>query len=288
MAGELVTGDWELEYNGVLMGDGTPFLISQVEGLLDLPDITSADKSRLRRNGLRAGDDFAQGRTVIVTVEICATDSVTFDDAVDLLMVASAPTGPPLPLVFQIPGVAGGGKRVVNCRPRQRSLPIGREFYYEIPLAVIEFYSLDPRLETNELNTASTSLPSAGGGLNFNAVAPFTFGAVSVGGTLELQNEGNFVANPVVVFEGPVTNPSIESITQDKTLSFTITLASGETLEVDTEERTVLLNGTASRYNTLDTTAQWFDLQPGTNEVRYQAATITTSTMTVTWRSAWV
>lgn len=288
MAGELVTGDWEVEYNGILMGDGTPFLISQVQGLLDLPDITSADKTRMRRNGLRAGDDFTQGRKITLTVEVSSTDTVTFDEAVDQLMAASTPAGPPLPLVFQIPGVAGGGKRVIYCRPRKRSLPIGREFYYELPLAVIEFYSVDPRIESNTLNSEDTTLPTAGGGLNFDAVAPFTFGAVSVGGTLELENDGNFAANPVIVFEGPVTNPSIESLTQDKTLSFSITLASGETLEVDTEERTVLLNGTANRYNTLDTTAEWFDLDPGTNEVRYQAATITASTMTVTWRSAWV
>ena len=287
-AGDLITGDWELEYNGVLMGDGTPFLIAEIEGLLDLPDITSADTMRLRRHGLRAGDDFAQGRTITVTVEVTSTDTVTFNEAIDQLMLASTPGGNPIPLVFQIPGVAGSGKRAVWCRPRQRSLPIGREFYYELPLAVIEFYSVDPRIESSVLGTDSTTLPTAGGGLNFNATAPFTFGAVSVGGTLNLANDGNFDASPDIVITGPVTNPSIESITQDKTLSFAITLAVGETLVIDTEQRTVMLNGTASRYSTLDTDAEWFTLQPGNNEVRFQAATTTAATMQISWRSAWV
>lgn len=287
-AGDLITGDWQAEYNGVLLGDGTPFLISQVTGLLDLPDITTADQSRLRRHGLRAGDDFTAGRRFAFTLEISSTDTVTFSDAVDQLMAATTPGGDPAALVFQIPGVAGSGKRTVFCRPRRRSLPVGREFYYELPLATIEFYSVDPRIESNTLGSDSTTLASAGGGLNFNATAPFTFGAVSVGGTLNLANAGNFDAAPTITITGPVTNPAIESITQDKTLSFTITLATGETLVIDTEERTVLLGGTASRYNTLDTDAEWFTLQPGNNEIRFQAATTTAATMDITWRSAWV
>lgn len=286
--GDLVTADWQMEYNGVALGDGSPFLVTQVEGLLDLPDIVSGDRQRLRRHGLIAGDDFTNGRVVQLTLEVSGNDSYSFSQAVDMLMDASAPGGSEIPLVFQIPGVAGSGKRRMNARPRRRSMPVGREFYYELPLAVLEFYSTDPRIYTNSLDSQVTSLPTAGGGLGFNATAPFTFGAVSVGGTLTLNNAGNFQTSPSIVLEGPVTNPSIESLTADKTLSFTITLGVGETLEIDTENRTVMLNGTSSRYNTLDSTAQWFTLAPGDNEVRYQASTITASTMTITWRSAWV
>lgn len=288
MAGELITGDWQLEYNGVLLGDDTPFLVAQITGLLDLPFITSADKMMLRRNGLRAGDDFTGGRSIVLTLEIASTDTVTFSDAVDLLTAATAPTGPPLPLVFQLPGVAGGAKRVVYCRPRKRSLPVGRDFYYELPIATIELFSVDPRIEDNQLNSASTTLPTAGGGLNFNAVAPIVFGAMVEGGTLQLENSGNFATNPTFTLSGPVTNPRIESLTQDSTLSFNISLSADETLVVDTQKRTVMLNGTANRYNTLNTDAQWFDFSPGVNDIRYVAATTTSSTMTVTWRSAWV
>jgi len=119
-------------------------------------------------------------------------------------------------------------------------------------------------------------------------VAPFTFGAVSTGGALNLANNGNFFSNHPITIEGPVTNPRVESLTQGKTLAMDIVLGVGETLVLDAESRTVLLNGTASRYNTLTTESEWFDLQPGNNEVRFQAATPTAATMTITWRSSWV
>lgn len=286
--GDLVTADWQMEYNGVALGDGSPFLIAQVEGLLSLPDIVNADRERLRRHGLTPGDDFTSGRTVTLTLEVSSNDTYTFAEAVDLLMNATAPGSDEQPLVLQVPGVAGSGKRRVNCRPRRRSLPIGREFYYELPMATVEFYATDPRVYDDTEQSKQTTLPSAGGGLSFDAVAPFTFGAVSVGGTLNLNNAGSFQTSPTIVVEGPVTNPTIESLTAGKTLGFTITLGASDTLTIDTENRTVLLNGTANRYNTLDSDSEWFTLQPGNNEVRYQASTFTASTMTITWRSAWV
>ena len=105
---------------------------------------------------------------------------------------------------------------------------------------------------------------------------------------MSVSNEGNFTANPTFTFAGPVTNPRVDNLTHDQSLSFTTTVADGDTLVVDTEQRTVLLNGTASRYSTLDFGSDWIEFQPGINEIRYQAATTTTTTMTTTWRSAWV
>ena len=170
----------------------------------------------------------------------------------------------------------------------RRSLPIGRDFYYGLPLAVVEFYSTDPRIFSAVQGSLTTTLPSAGGGLNFNLGFNATFGAVSTGGTLTAVNDGSFQTSPVIRIDGPATNPRVESITQGKTLQFNITLAAGEFLLIDGEQRTVLLNGTASRYNTLTPASSWWDLSPGTNEVRFQASTTTAATMTLTWRSAWV
>ena len=57
-----------------------------------------------------------------------------------------------------------------------------------------------------------------------------------------------------------------------KQLAFNITLSAGQYLEVDTRERTVLLNGNPNqpRYSTLDfSVSEWFTLAPGTNFVKY-------------------
>lgn len=290
MDGDLVTADWQMEYDGIALGDGSPYLLAQVEGLLNLPDLLTTDSNRLRRHGQIAGDDFAAGRSVVLTLEVGADDATaaTFNAAVDELVALTTPGGPEIPLYFQIPGVAGGGKRIVMCRPRRRNLAIGREFYYGLPLATVEFYSTNPRILSADLYEETTTLPSAGGGLSFDITPDFVFGAVSIGGTLTLQNEGTFNSSPIIRIDGPVTNPRVESITQGKTLALDITVGVGEYLTIDTELRTVLLDDTASRYNALTTTSQWFDLSPGENEVRFQASTPTAATMTIAWRSAWV
>jgi hypothetical protein len=286
--GDLVTADWQMEYRGLALGDGSPYLITQVEGLLDLPGLTTADRQRLRRHGLIPGDDFANGRTVVISLEISDEAGVDFDTAVTALMAATAPGSDEQPLVFQIPGVAGGGKRQLMARPRRRSLPIGRDFYYKLPVAQIEFECTNPRILNRTLETATTSLPTAAGGLNFNLTFNASFGATSTSGLLNLTNQGTFDAPPQIRFDGPVTNPRVENLTQDKRLQLDITLAAGEFLLLDAEARTVLLNGTASRYNTLTTTSEWFDLQPGSNSLAFQASTPSSATITISWRSAWV
>lgn len=286
--GDLVTADWQAEYNGVALGDGTPFLIAQIDGLLDLPEVRSADKVRLRRNGLTAGDDFTGGRAITVTLEVAQTGTTSFNDAVDQLARLTAPGGPERPLVLQIPGVAGGGKRWVYCKPRRRSLPIGREFFYGLTAATVEFFSTDPRIFAADQGSASTTLATAGAGLTFPATFPVTFGAAAIGGLLSVTNAGSFATSPTIRIDGPVSNPRIENVTAGRTLAFDITLDAGDYLLVDTEQRTVMLNGTTSRYNALASASVWFELEPGTSEVRFSAPLTSAATMLMTWRSAWV
>ena len=91
----------------------------------------------------------------------------------------------------------------------------------------------------------------------------------------------------MVTFTGPVVSPTIEHTGQSRRLEFTGTLAAGETLVVDSLARTVLLNGTSSRYSWLTSLSQWFTLEPGANNLRYTAAS-GTGTCQVDFRSAWM
>jgi hypothetical protein len=286
--GDLITGDWEMEVNGLLLGGESPYSIARIDGILDQPETRSADRLRLRRHGMIPGDDFLGGRTVTVTLEVYGEDDAAFADNVHDLGLALAPGEDEAPLVFQLPGVAGGGLRRLYCRPRRRSLPVGLEFFYRMPLAVVEFFATDPRLYDNTESEGLSSLPSAGGGLNFDAAFPIVFGALSTGGTINATNAGTFPTSPTFRIDGPVTNPRIENVTTGQTLSFTGSLAEGEFLLIDTEARTVLLGGTASRYSWIDADAEWWDLPPGTSEVTFRASTTTEASLTMTWRSAWV
>lgn len=288
--GDLITADWSLEYRGLLMAGEGEIAIARIEGLVDLPPVRSGDQPLLRRHGSHPGDDFADVRTITVTVEFYAYSAARLAELVAAFQTATAPGSNEDPLVFQIPGVAGGGKARVWCRPRRRVLPVDFEdgWYHRIPTGVVEFVATDPALLDNTEQSASTTLPSAGGGLTFPAVFPLLFGAVSTGGAITAHNAGSFDADATFRIDGPCDNPRIESLTAGRTLAYNGTIAAGEYLLLDTKSRTVLLNGTASRYSQLDTSSRWFTLAPGDNQITFRATTPSAATMNMVWRSCWL
>lgn len=286
--GDLVTGDWMLEFNSLALGGETPYALVLAEGFVDLPGVRSSDRQVLRRHGLHPGDDFLLGREVTLTFEVYADTDADLATYVAAFQDAFRPGRSEAPLVFQFPGVAGGNKARVNVRHRGLAAPVNLEWHYRIPRLVARLAATDPRVYANAETSASTSLPSAGGGLNFDAVADFTFGAVSTGGTITAENAGTFGTPVTFRIDGPATDPRVENLTTGESLGLDVTVADGDYLVIDTAARTVLLNGTASRYSSLVSGSSFFDLEPGENELTFRAATTTTATLTAAWRSAWV
>lgn len=285
--GDLVTGDWRAEFRGLALGDGSSYDLVAVRGLLDLPDVRSADRALLRRHGLLPGDDFLGGRTVDLTLEIHADDPSSLGATLDALLVAFQVGPGEAPFVFQFPGVAGGGKRQVYARTRKRSAPMDLSFVYGTARVQVQLLATDPRIYDAATRTASSSLPTAGGGMNFDLVFPATFGAVSTGGAIVAMNDGTFQTSPTFRIDGPVTNPRVENLTTGEVLALAIDLAAGQYLVIDTEARTVLLGGTASRYSSLSASSSWWDLEPGRNDVTFRASTPSEASLSMTWASAW-
>lgn len=155
---------------------------------------------------------------------------------------------------------------------------------FEVPLI-----AADPRKFAVAVSSSSVGLASTSGGMSFNATPNFTFGTVGTGGQLVLTNAGTVDTPCRYTIAGPVDNPAIQHIGLSLTLTFGISLLTGDLLVVDTRDRTVVLNGTASRRGTLAAGSQWFDLQPGANTVRFLAPSyVAAATLTADFRSAWL
>lgn len=288
-AGSLITEDWQMEYAGLLLGGSTNYSIATINGLLDLPAVLSSDAQRLKANGMFAGDDFIGGRSITVSVETWGDSDAAFSTLVANLTRATLPGRDEQPLVFQIPGVAGGGKRQIMCRPRRRATPIGKDFYYKIPIFNVEFFATSPFIFENTLNQETVTLAAAGGsGLQFDAVPDLTFGGLPVGGVVVCTNSGDSQSYPVLTIHGPCVNPRIENTESNKTVAFDLTLDTGDELVVDMSERTVVLNGNASRYSALTSTSEFWSLSPGNSTIRFTASTTTAASLDIEWRSAWV
>lgn len=283
-----VVGDWMAEFNGIVLGGDGPYGITGVEGLADQPDMVTSDRGQLRRDGMTPGDDFLGGRSIVVGIEVTASEYVTFNEAMSDLQRALSP-GIERGMVFQIPGVAQGERALVLCRPRKRKISIDQTYGIgKLAYATVEFFATDPRVYLAEIETASSGLPSNAGGMTFPMTFPLTFGASASGGTVLVDNQGTYSTPVVFRLDGPVTNPRISNLTTGQTLDLTIDIVAGDHLILDSRSRAVLLNSTASRYLALTGSSDWFDLAPGVNEITFRAETSTPSTLGISFRSAWV
>lgn len=98
-------------------------------------------------------------------------------------------------------------------------------------------------------------------------------------GSGALTNEGTVEAPMVITIQGPVINPSVA--VGASTLTYTGSLAPGDTLIIDTETITVKFNGV----NALANYSGGFPkIAPGGTAVTAAAA----GTTTFTWRDRWI
>jgi len=80
----------------------------------------------------------------------------------------------------------------------------------------------------------------------------------------------------------------VQNLTSGKSVTCNITLTSLDTLVIDMLNRTITLNGTSNRRNTMTSDSQWWDLAPGNNTIAYHANTVSVgSTMAIAFQSAW-
>jgi len=285
--GDLITGDWQMERGSLLVGDGTSYDLRVVDGLASQPEVRSQDRALLLRHGSVAGLDYLGVRSFTVEFDVIEPTAATLSTLVAALSAAFVASESESVVAFQIPGVAAGVKSQVSARVRRRDIPIGFEFAQGVVTVAIEFVATDPRIYSQVESSVSVGLASNGGGLEFAASPDFTFGAVSTGGEMTVENEGDFPAPVVFRIDGPCTDPVIENQTVGSSIKLNLVVAASTYVLVDTEARTILLNGTASRYSALDSTSVWFDLAAGNNTIDFKAATTTAATCSATWRDAW-
>ncbi|MGH3878071.1 MAG: hypothetical protein ACRDSK_13660 [Actinophytocola sp.] len=150
------------------------------------------------------------------------------------------------------------------------------------------FVALDPLIYAGtETVVGPIGLPTQTSGLTVPFTVPFMVTGTVVGGSGVLQNLGTAETGLLLRIDGPVIEPSVTLQRADgviQTLSFDLTLAAGQWLDVDTTQKTALLNGTASRYPSGD----WPVLPKGTHTIRWTAADYNaTAALTVRFRSAW-
>ncbi|MFD7584191.1 hypothetical protein ACFV84_01960 [Kitasatospora sp. NPDC059811] len=283
----LYTGEpWTLEYGGVMLGGSSPVIIQDVTGLLDAPDVRTADQTLLQRHGVSPGTDYLGGRVIHLTLTVLDSPGTLAD-----LLAAFQPATGDKPLRFSVPGVAGDRGRTM-ARVRKRSIPVGSSYAHGAASFDVELFAADPLLYEDTETTAKL-LPTAPRGSVpvFPLRFPFGFmraGVLFAAQPAELAVAGNTPTWPIFTITGPVTNPSILNRRTGERLTVQLAVPTSEVLVVDTGARSVTLNG-ASRYGALSSDSTWFPLRPGGNGLEFDDLQGNKNRFAeARWRSAWL
>jgi hypothetical protein len=272
---------------GLSFGAGTSYRwATWPTGLLATPSIRIGDTPRAGRHGVQAGADLLAGAEITFDVWVLTSSRTAAETAAAALLAAFAPSSADLPLAVTMSG--SPDDYILYGRPRGAECRFDGKFNGGCLRVRAVFAATDPRRYSATEQTATTTLPTAVGGLDFAASAPFVFGSGGSGGSMSCPNDGTAATPWVATFSGPLVAPTLRLESTGDEIAFPgTTLASGETLVVDSDARTVLLDGTTSRYAWLRQPAGWFDLAAGANTVELLGASGAGS-VALTWRSAWI
>lgn len=139
---------------------------------------------------------------------------------------------------------------------------------YKVDFVAPSIYLLGQTLKT-QLVSAFT-----GGGMAIPTGIPT---AMNVGGISAetLTNSGNIPAYPIITLEGPLEDPTLTNETADQTMNITYTLNAGESIEIDTINRTAVYYASlgASPVNVRQyISGDFITVEPGENIIKLTLA----------------
>lgn len=283
-----ITGVWQMELRGLLMGRDTSYRFASAPEGLGLPPMRVNDLAWLAEDGAYGAGDWLEPRTVRARLWVDGGTADASETLARSLVAAWAPSRTDLSLALR---VAAGQEYVLRGRPRRCEVDLST-LKYGHASAAVEFVGLDPYLY--DADPANGVIP-LGSGSDYPGVQPnLSFDlafqpAGSVGaGVAFVGNLGTAPTWPTVTFTGPAISPRLENRTTGETFTLNATLLAGHVAVVDMRTRSITINGTSS-LQSFGLGASWLRFIPGANEVAYRSsdASPTASTATVVWQHAW-
>ena len=284
---------WQFEFEGLLLDVDAGYDVVRVTGL-GMPDVRGIEVARLDDHGaFPTRKEVTDHRVMDLTVQVIGDIGDDIDTKIEAMGEVFKPNDTARPFRFNIPVGYGTAKtsddtRRVNAYVRRKHVGLLEQRNVAMVPVDLQLVCVDPRIYDDIETTVSFALGNPDVGRTYDRTYDVAYGG-GQSGVEQVNNIGNFATRPVATINGPCTNPRIENVTVGRTIQVNISLAGTDSLTIDFDKRTILLNGTASRYNSLDPDSQWWDLVPGLNEVRYAADSFQgQSSMDLVYRSAWM
>jgi Phage tail protein len=254
----------------------------------DSPDVRLSQYNRPGEHGAVVTNQLYGGRTITLEGRIAAASTALYQqrrrdlqNALRIIKDANAVSQPIL-LKFQTLDdllLQTYIYAATKLEFKERT-PVFSEYYLELFASDYNFY--DQSAQT------STLTPPSGGGVTYPIIYPVTYGA-STGGSVTVSNAGTSNTFPNVTFNGPLTSPYINNTTTGETFQINRTLVSGESIVVDMQNKTMVLNGSTNALQYFVSTNTWLSLIPGDNLVNLGSSLSSdTGNVSISFRSAYI
>lgn len=272
-------------WNGLQMGPGTQYAISDLPDLDDLPDVRAYDVDRTGAHGTWTGPDYTGARSITMGITLRGTDAVDLGRLTAALQRAMQPT--PSPLQLQLTD----RQQMVWAKVRRRRIPYDATSLQRVTVAQILFYAADPRIYSLAEHTGGPVAAYApASGRSYPRTYPWVYGTGGTGGSITCINSGASETSPLLRIDGPCVRPTVQLSETGTVLAFNNTLLPGQFMLVNTANRAVLAQGSTPRRDWVIAGSDWPIMQPGTNSFVYRSdpygdGSIPTY-LTVTWRDA--
>ncbi|MEV0830905.1 phage distal tail protein [Nonomuraea rubra] len=269
LAGELITGDFQIEWGRLLLGGhGNVYQILEpgVEGWDDLPEIDSGNAPRSARHGSWSGRDYAQERTVSATIAIDGPrDSTAWVLAMRNLRRALGVSEDGSEQTLTIRTL--GETLLARAKAQARVMPAGL-YGQRWTVVSVRWVCPDPR--RYDLQQQSVT--------------------VDAGGTDDCINDGDVSTSPRIKVFGPVANPVITNTTLGRILRFVVNVEDGQLLDIDTNAGTVTIDGedAMDTLSSLSVPVEEWVLGAGTNTISYSVSSEGSSGIELQFRSSYL
>lgn len=154
-------------------------------------------------------------------------------------------------------------------------------------IALVEAFAPDYRFYSQTLTDVDTAPTVSTGGVTLPTSLPIDFSNVTGVPKLTLTNNGDEPSPPNFVITGPGTNFTIQNVTSGGILQINTTITANETIEIDTLNRTILLNGSTNYFGYKS--GNFWDVPSGTSYLnfRVQSGSNSDTMLNVQYRSAY-
>lgn len=263
--------------------NGTNWHLGNLEGWDDTPEVVSQKTERVSQHGVHLGPQKYGARNLTLNGWIVARTTTLRQQALQQLH-RSLPVN-----ALSVVRVSDPPERYVQARidGQLKASRIGT-YCWAIQIPMV---AGDPRKYGLNPDPISIGLPNYGDGVDLPNSLPLALPVRISSSDGEAVNDGDMGAPWIARFVGPVGVPAIEAPGLGRRFAVNITLAAGETLDVDSRTQTVTLNGTASRTGLIARGSSWFELPAeSTTTIRYTSQTSvpgSTPDMTFTPLPAW-